>query len=472
MNKSLRHITQDIQNNRLLEENIPQLFNYMADHYKLLSEVRLSMHYFTFYEAYYDDEDTWSVDACNTLDRINQLIRDNYLKSTNGLEREAAVKEINSIRQEIIRRMSVLTAYTDIFQNFEYLLNRLEYRFKKVDVQIDDIEFSKEVLRFIFDSEDNVLINEKIKDIIGQLPIRMTKQKYFEIIKESLGAYLGADDASLDNFLFMLRTSAMLYSEKGMEVFYPTLWEKKEFLLQLDYKDITKENYEKALSLLQAATIILETETNLYFGLQEIVNEFYTLLLCAPYSGMVVSDTEKAQKAAAKVLYNINELFLSKKKSDIFNQLMESLTDLEGVQEELAFELDLMESSFYEISKNHRALTGSLMLEQLFKVLSWSQNLLSNSLFIEFEEERKETTVDEERIEREAKALFQELSGLFAGYDRMISRCVIANTINKVPVFFQNHKEVMDYVTYSLERCSDPYEKAACKDIIGEIMQA
>lgn len=473
MNKNIRQISQNIQNNRLPEENIPQLFNYMADHYTVLAEVRLAMHYFTFYEAYYDEEGTWSADACGMVDRINLMIKDNILHFKNGDSREAAIKDIDSVRQEITRRMSALTAYTDIFQNCEYILNRLEYRFKNIEASVDDIEFSKEILRYIFDSEDNLMINEKIKDIIGQLPVRMTKQRYFEIIKESLGAYLGSEAAAFDSFLYMLKTSAMLKPEEGMEALYPGLWEKKEFLLRTDYKNISREIYEKALGMLKAAVLILETETSIYFSLQEIVNELYTITLCIPYSGMTDSGADKAKSAAITVIGGINDIFGRREKCDIPDRLIEALTGLEGVQEELSLTLQFLENAFYEVGKNHKALTASLVLEQPFLVLGWSQKLLSNSLFIDFIKEPEEAAiVDEDRIELETQVMLQELTAFFLKHDKMISRAVMANTINKVPVFFQNHREIMDYVIYSLTRCSDPYEKATCIEIIRQIMQA
>jgi hypothetical protein len=110
-----------------------------------------------------------------------------------------------------------------------------------------------------------------------------------------------------------------------------------------------------------------------------------------------------------------------------------------------------------------------MMLEQLLQILLLSQKLLSGSLFIELEEQ-EERTVEEDTVEREKAALTEELALLFDGQDRMISRAVIANTINKMPVFFKDHTEVMNYVRYSLERCSDTFEKAACVEIINAIM--
>lgn len=471
MNKNIKHINKEIQNGKLLEENIPMLFNQLADHYNINASVRLAMHYFAFYEAYCDDENTWSKEAGKVTDQLNQIIKENILESQSGIGREEAIRAIDAIRKDIMARMEALTAFTDIFQTYEYVLNRLEYRFKEEATTFDEKEFSKEILQYIFDTEDNLIINEKIKDIIGQLPIRITKQKYFELLKGSILAYIGADSSSLKSYLYMLKTSAMLYREADMEILYPDLWEKKEFLSHLEYKDITKEGFDKALSTLQAATITLEIETTVYFSLQEIVNEVYSLLLCSPYAGMVSMETNPAEKAAIDILKEINQLFIGREKLEISTDVLDKFADVEGIQEELSYEISTMEDSLFEIDLNHKALASSLMLDQVLQVLFRTKDLQSNSLFIDLDTNKTDAAiVDEAKAEKEVKALEEELVALFNDHDRVISRAVMANTLNKMPVFFIDHKEVMDYVIYSLERCTDIYEKAACYEIINEIM--
>lgn len=471
MDKNIKHISIDIRNTRLLEENIPKLFNNLSDYYNIYAGVRLAMHYYAFYEAFSDDEGIWGKEALDLTKQLNHIIRDNILQNRSGQNREKAIHSVDSIRKSIMKRMDALTAYTDIFQTYEYVLNRVEYRFNKEVNPIDEEEFAKEILRYIFDTEDNLIINEKIKEIIGQLPIRITRQKYFELLRESLNAYLGSDGTAFSTYLYMLRTSAMLYREEGMDTLYPGLWEKKEQLSHLDYKEMNKESYDQALSMLQAATITLETETTVYFSLQEIINELYAILLCFPYAGMVISENSAAEAAAAAVIKEISESFLNGGADELSEEMMEKLTDLEGVQEELSEGIQTMEDALYEINLQHKALVDSLMSGKLMQVLLRAQKLLSNSLFIDLSDTgEEEETVDEEKVKKEAKALEEELSALFAGSDRMVSRAVMANTINKMPVFFADHKEVMDYVLYSLQRCSDNHEKAACVEIINEIM--
>jgi hypothetical protein len=111
------------------------------------------------------------------------------------------------------------------------------------------------------------------------------------------------------------------------------------------------------------------------------------------------------------------------------------------------------------------------MLDQVLQILLRSQKLLSNSLFIDLEDKGAEETVDEDITANEIRKITDELTELFAAQDRIVTRAVMANTLSKMPVFLKHHKEVMDYVRYSIERCSDPSEKAASIDIIQSMME-
>jgi hypothetical protein len=470
MDKRMINISRDVRNGRFLEENIPMLFNYMADQYHAYASVRLAMHYETLYEAYLDDADLWSEEAREVITQLNKIIKKHVLTKHKVNEMEKTIHFVDELRKNIMLRMKILTNYTDIFQIYEYILNRVEYRFKEEDPAKEDDEFAKEVLRYIFDTQDNVVINEKIKEIIGQLPIRMTKQKYFDRLRESIELYQGADRTSLDSYLYILRTSAMLSNDEKMKNYYPELWEQKERLSSLKYKEITKTEFDEAEAALRKATLFLESEATVYYSFQEIVNEVYAILLCDPYAGMSPYTAGNQQELVSTILMEINSSFLKNVKSELSQELYDKFTGIEGVQEELSSDLVGLEDALYEIDQNYRKLTESIMVNNLLNILLRTRDLLSNSLFIDWEEEKNEETVDEKLAEAEAKSLEEEMSELFAGQDKAVSRAVMANTLNKMPVFFKNHTEVMDYVRYSLEHCNDSYEKTACMEIINNIM--
>ena len=79
--------------------------------------------------------------------------------------------------------------------------------------------------------------------------------------------------------------------------------------------------------------------------------------------------------------------------------------------------------------------------------------------------------MDEALAEKEADTLINDLARIFKELDRAITRAIMGNTLNKIPVFFKNRTEVMEYILYSLDRCTDTYEKAACAEIIQGIME-
>lgn len=470
MNKKIKNLSQEIRSGKQLQENIPQLLNYMADYNQTYASVRLILHYYAFYETYLEEETTWSKAAKEATTQINHIIGEHILQNCSGVTREKAIREADAMRVEFSKRMNMLTAYTDIFQIYEYVINRLEYRFMEETEPSDEVTFEKEVLRYIFAEEDNYIINEKIKEIIGQLPIRITKQKYYDLLTDSLKAYLGSEEESLDSYLYMLRTSAMLYQEEGMEEYYPELEKRRRQLAAINYKTIDKEVFDQCVSILRAATLILEAETSVYLSLQEITNEVYAMLLCSSYAGMTDHEYQAAADTAMTILREINDDFQKEPKSELDDTFLDKFSVMEGVQEEISYELTLLEDTFYEINHNYKELAKSMMLEPFLEVLDRSEKLLSNSLFIDLKEEKQEVTVDEELLEQKTKTLVAELEKLFENQDKMVTRAIMANTVNKMPVFFRDHKEVMDYVRYSMERCSDTAEKAACIEIINAIM--
>ena len=91
-------------------------------------------------------------------------------------------------------------------------------------------------------------------------------------------------------------------------------------------------------------------------------------------------------------------------------------------------------------------------------------------MFIDLHTDKTYEIIGHDRFQKEINKLIDDLQDKFQNCDRMIMGAIMANTINKVPVFFNSHSEVMNYVLYSLSKCTDPAEKYACVEILNEIM--
>lgn len=470
MDKQMRMIDKEIRNGKNLDVNIPKMFNYIADYYYNYSSVNLTMNYYSFYEFYLDEGNKWSKESKEILASVNNIIYNNVLQNKE-FDRQRAVKNIDGIRNLVMRHMNQLSAYTDIFNLYEYALNRIEYKFKDDSgLYVDDEDFTREILRYIFDTEESNIINAKILDVISQLPVRMTKQKFFEHVRESFNNYRGAKRSSLNTYLYMLRTTAMIYPVEGMETDYKKLWDQKETYRNLKFNEMTKDEYEVARKTLDELVVFLSIESRIYYDLMEIINHVYAMILCSSYIGIEENGTIIPKAAINTILTGINTLFRLKKSKEVPEDIEAKLGELEGVQENIYYELTVANEAIEELAYNHGELIKSLMVKSNLNTLLLTKKLQSESIFIDLDDEPNDNTLDDNMILMEMDKLEEDLSKLFSKSDRMIVRGIMANILGTMPVFFDTHTQVMEYVRYSLVRCTDPYEKAACVEVIREIM--
>jgi hypothetical protein len=485
MNKNMKLICNEIKQGVNLDFNLPQFFNRLVTLYEQYAEIKLTMHYYTFYESYLENSIDKSIGQDPLLSEVNNIMKDTILSEFSGDKLESGVKKLNSVRNKVMNQMKILTAYTDIFQIYEYVLNRTEYRFKEVP-ELKEEEFVVNVLQYIFDTKDNVIINDKIKEVIGQLPIRFTKSRYFDLIKDSISIYKGADCSALDTYIYMIKTSSMLYKPEGMDAIYPELLEFRKELEVLDYKNLTKEQYDLYSNKIEEIAIQINNTVDYYYGLQEIINHLYVMLLTTPYAymegGYRVASLEgemkylllpKGQEGSVclSILYDINEHFLDGNKNPLDKTTEDKLVITEGKQELLSGEFGALESILEDIRTNHSKMVDSLMLGRLFQSLNISQNLLGNSLFIELDGIENSNKADEDYVNKAVDNIITELLELFNNSSKYVTRAVMANTINKMPVFFQTTNDVAEYVSNSLDQCHDLAEKTACIHIIKSLME-
>lgn len=466
MNNNMKTVCNEINKGANLEINIPKYLNRFSTVYYQYAEVKLTLLYYTLYESY-NDTNWGKLEGTEqyVFNELNKIIRDFYQAEFSGEKMEQNIKKIDSLRNQIIKQMKVLTAYTDIFQNYEYILNRVEYRFQPSLEDKEDEKFTADVMRYIFETNDNVVINNRLKEIIGQLPVRIAKTKYFDLIRNSLFLYNGADESSLETFVYMIKSSAMIYTPEGMDSVYPELVDLRNQLDHLDFKNITETQYKNLFSEIEKAGNRIKEIVDFYYSLQEVVNLFYGINLLMPYSDIenVYQNEDNLYKS---IIQEINVQFLSEGNKSTTEALNEKLMGTEGKQESLIVEIESLEGCFTEIKSNYQKMLNSLMLGPSFRCLDMAQNLLGNSLFVELDKEINNRIMKKEDILKTEEVLITELSDLFQKQPKEMYRAVVANTINKIPVFLKNTNDIMDYINNSLEQCKDVAEKNASKDII------
>lgn len=468
MKKNIKQLIKEINAGKNLDNNLSVYVEILTNLYYEMSLLHLTMDYVTLYEVITENLPD-EKQIYHTLDCINQVVNEVFKKQCDPVKLQECLTILDQERGEIIRRMQELTAHIDKLIIYEYVLNHLEYKDQK-DISItleEEEDFIKQVFQYIFASKDNQIINENIKEVIGQLPIRMSRKHYFKLLQDSLSIYKGSDQSAVDTYLYMLRSSAMLYEPNSGQIYFEEFDQLIKKLSQLDFEHLDQNTYKEMVRMQVEGAKKLVNLSDLYVNLQEMLNNLYAFLLTLPYE---VTTNKKELMACKEIVAMIYDMFEEKKQKPISEYINERLVLTEGKQEEAFLEREILESILEEVYSHQRGLVTALMLGTRIEGLYRISQLMSSSIFIEFEE-KKQKTADDSYIEEITEKFLSEITVLFQKNPICVNRAIIANTLNKMPVFFQSMDEVVAYIQNAMSQCQDQGEKRVCMELLGEIME-
>lgn len=436
---------------RLLKKQMTAAYQY--------SYVRLVLNYYTLFETVGEEPVIPERIIAYCL-QLNGLLKEHF----SGKDME---EELLKLRESITHEVEVLTSYTDCFQIYEYVINRLERKFISLpETEGDDESFAQRLMGFVTDTKETAVMNGRIRQIIGQLPVRLTKQKFFSLVMEGLSVYIGSPVENLKDMMYNLRGSSMVKLPSGMEEGHKELFELLEQFRLMDYGNMTAEGFEEASEKLGLACEGLMDESGLYIMLQDIINDFCVLVFARPEAVVDIMEEELYFSMVEEIL----EKFVKEDYSPAGEEFFDRLTQLEGRQE-----------AYYE-----RYLRTELPEESD----DWNKDpdyvkavnvdrLLSGSSFVELKsrDERKETgkadkaaVVDRSYLEKTAKEYFEELEEVFSGVSRPVIRAIMAKVLSDLPVYFNSVDEIQAFIAGSLKSCLDEAEKETCKELLEELM--
>ena len=280
-----------------VEENIDIYCDKTASLYKSMAYLKLSMNYHIFSEVYEEIEQDKKQVMQPLVERLQELM--GQLVDMKTVDSES-VKKAGSIREDLVNIMEILTAYADRFQIYEYILNRVEYKFKpaEYDNTYYNTQLEKDIERYVLSDKDNSVINMKISQIVSQLPMRLSRGKFFDILENSLSIYKGSERSSVDDFVYMIKTAGMLYKPEGFDSKFQELIAAEKELSEIDYENMDEEAYTRVRLSLDGFSTVVEEYSDACVMLTQVVNDVYSIILCAD----VKVDDEELNKVVRIIL--------------------------------------------------------------------------------------------------------------------------------------------------------------------------
>ncbi len=460
----MKKVVKDILNKKDLDKNLPVYAEYMCTLYYRFARLRLAMNYYTFFEVLDDTENKEEIKELS--DRLNQIIKDGILSDG---DRDKFTKDIDDIRKNVIKTMQVLTSYADAFDRYEYVINRVEYNFKdgELPAKYDDGQFTRKIMQYIVADEDSVVINSRISEVIGELPMRMTKQKFFERLNDGLNVYSETDEKSFEDFLYMVRSSAMLDSVADDDDTFENLQSIYVSLKNADYDNIDEKEYNRLRDMITYAAGYIEDRVNIYMLMQQVINDVYAMLCTSPY----VKEQGDEEAACKSIIAYINDTFSNG--GEAYDEKIENdFISIEGKQEKIHGDYMSYEHVLDELKTTLSEKDVEQSLIDCYNMMYKVQILVSDSLFVEFDGNTlNDKDMTKDYFEKRKNDFMSEVKTFFDNHGRTVNRAVMSAIIASLPVFFNNLQELQDYIYNSLESCRKESEKIACIEIINSFIE-
>lgn len=425
----------------------------LATAYRRYGLQRLAMNTFSLLEMLSDAPE----DKKEPYQEMKELLCAAFLDRAEDRKEKLAQK-----RDTLLKEMRELSRLTDAFGCYEYILNRLEPSATGTVEDVDPEEVADAAYRFAFADQDKVVVNTRIQSIVAELPVRMSKQRFFDILSNSLQLYKGGDLSVAEDFATAVREA---FTDGTSDVFqeYPELLGTYKELERIIGQELNLENYETARGSLTAATMFLEDSVSRNMLLTEVLNDALLVVLTEPYSRKEwLSEQDKTAEDILKRSLEAEDIYITAEELDPL------FLSLEGVQEERMDELTRISLNLEEWKPYAEEEKLSDMVSDLEK----ADLFTSTSLYMDTERDLTVVTEEagEESISRIRDELTETLGKAMADMPKIMKRSCMARVLSLVPVFFNTRDEIREYFVSAISACKDPGELTAVKHIIDQMI--
>jgi hypothetical protein len=204
---------------------------------------------------------------------------------------------------------------------------------------------------------------------------------------------------------------------------------------------------------LAEGTEYIRNATECLSDIQAVANALLTVLLTKQYFTLAAERASLRPQEMTKQLLsgatvNTEDLFAGVE------------TEMEAVSKEIMG----LEASLLYVKEHMEKQIGELMLSVVYQRLLTVQRLNSSSAYAALEEPVAEEK--EGYLKQVKEAFLTDIRETLEQGSRIRNRAVMAAVLRELPVFFNNHTEVMNYVRSALDGCRDEKEKKISLELL------
>lgn len=454
----LTTIVSDLIKGKKTSEYLPQYIDGLKSLYSRMAYIRLALNYYTFSEMYYEMNKDLRKICEDETQSLQQLIQSVVIDKQNNDDTEDFIEKL---RKSIIAKVETITGYADKLQIYEHILNRVEFKFNPCDYDTDyyKTSFENDIIGYVIGDRDNAAINMRLSMVMGELPMRMSKNKFFDVLNDSFSIYKGSEKQSVDDFAYRVRTAGTIYQtpeDKSFKKLSKTL---NEFEM-IDYEKINAEQFNLMRNKMDSVINVSSDYSDIFVSIMEIINDIYTIYLC---------ENDADSKGLIDIIAYSHSVIEGMTEPDLY--VAERFVQYEGLQEKIGLMISGPEAALSEITEINLRVIEQIGLLKDLKDLEKISLLQSGSAFVAFDIDlEKKEEADEGYIRSITESLNKEFAELFNNNSRIYNRAVMSAVVSNLPAYFNNIKEFEEYVHVALSQCNDEAEQKACMTLINMLI--
>ena len=443
---------------------LPVVAGALADDYSEMAIMNLSMEFYEFYEKFFDMQINYIENGRNIVTTIAKAVSNIF---TGEESDEEVMTKLFETRNEIIDRTEAIQSCADYLRIHEYLLNRIELSFTDDLKEVDNDEEARKILQFLFESEDNTVVNLRIQEMVAQMPVRITSNRFFDLLKESFSVYKGAERETLKGFVYLILSAAGI-SEAGKNSYFPDLEKYRKDFAEIDYKSLTEAEFNEYEDELSAASLSLSQRSEFCLSAVKVINGLYTYYLLKNYTTKPVKALEDVKSCLKVVSVNfLREQEVPGEFAEIPVEFAdEAFTKLEGDPEKISMRISSLEGKIESEKDNILAADP-----EAYQALTDAGILMSTSDFARIDEGIDVTKCTDEIINETFEGVAAQIKAAFDEGGKKVRRAIMASVLKELPVFFVSRTEVMNYLRFTLDNCGDNAEKTASINLFWDAVK-
>ncbi|HLR35133.1 MAG TPA: hypothetical protein VK071_07345 [Tissierellales bacterium] len=220
-------------------------------------------------------------DLITIVKNIDNIFLDNK-------DRDEVIEKIYKIRKELYNYLALLNSYIIelgyVYETFDYSIRQRIAKSKYKNLHWSDLrlnDFLQNILSFLLENtEDYNEFNYILGTIISLTPFRLTKEKFTEIVGDSLRKSLKDMPKSIvENKLEKAKNDFDSSFVKGYGIKFDDIFRQVESFKKFNIKNMTIDELEKEKKVVKEIILDVETVANAVRSLGLLTNKLYILYI-------------------------------------------------------------------------------------------------------------------------------------------------------------------------------------------------